>query len=137
MDITAVADEAFSAKMLGDGFAVEPQAGENVIRAPFDGKVALLADTLHAVAVESHKAQLLIHIGVDTVDLGGQGFTAQVEEGAQVRKGQPLISFDREYIESQGKDLTIMVVLTNMYGKIDIVSKNLSNPQSVLKIQAG
>jgi len=125
IDITEVADSVFSAKMLGDGFAVEPSA--NCITAPCDGKVTLLAKTKHAVAIEKDGVQILIHIGLDTVELNGQGFTTHIKENDLVKRGERLISFDGDYIQAQGKSLTTMLVLTNMEEKTKSVMKNLKD----------
>lgn len=123
MDITEVPDSVFSTKMLGDGFAVEPTA--NCIVAPCDGKVVLLARTKHAVAIEKEGVQILIHIGLDTVELSGQGFTTHIKENDLVKQGDRLISFDGDYIQSQEKSLTTMLVLTNMEEKVKKVTKDL------------
>ena len=134
IDISAVADEVFSAKMLGDGFAVEPE--EDIIYAPCDGKIALVAATGHAVAVETNGVEILIHIGIDTVELGGEGFSAFIQEGDVVRKGDKLIAFDREIVKSHGKALTTMVVLTNMEDKVKKLGKDLeANQGSVLQAE--
>ena len=111
IDITDVADDVFSTKMMGDGFAVEP-AGDTV-KAPCDGMVKLLAHTLHAVAIEREGVELLIHIGLDTVELEGKGFKALTKQGAMVKAGDPLVQFDRKTIEAAGKSLTTMLVITN------------------------
>lgn len=125
IDITEVPDEVFSSKMMGDGFAIEPET--DVVVAPCDGTVALVAATKHAVAIESQGVQILIHIGLDTVDLQGQGFTAHVKENDMVKKGAPLITFDRDYIVAQEKPLTTMMVITNMDEKVKTIKKNLVN----------
>lgn len=124
IDITQVQDAVFSAKLLGDGFAVEPAA--DCITAPCDGTVALLAGTNHAVALEKEGVQLLIHIGLDTVELGGEGFTAHVRQNDRVKQGDKLITFDRELIKARGKQLTTMLVLTNMDEKVKHVDKDLA-----------
>lgn len=112
IDISEVEDNMFSDKMMGDGVAIEPES--NDILAPCDGKVLLVPKTLHAVALESYNgAEILIHIGIDTVELKGQGFTSHVNAGDAVKKGDKLISFDREYIISEGKPLTTPIVITN------------------------
>lgn len=125
IDITEVPDEVFSTKMMGDGFAIEPET--DVVVAPCDGTVALVAATKHAVAIESQGVQILIHIGLDTVDLQGQGFTAHVKENDMVKKGAPLITFDRDYIVAQEKPLTTMMVITNMDEKVKTIKKNLAD----------
>jgi len=125
IDITEVPDQVFSSKMMGDGFAIEPEA--DVVVAPCDGTVALVAATKHAVAIESQGVQILIHIGLDTVELQGQGFTAHVQENDTVKKGDPLITFDRGYIVAQEKPLTTIVVITNMDEKVKKIEKNLAD----------
>jgi len=112
IDITEVQDNMFSDKLMGDGVAIEPDG--NSIVSPCDGKVLLVPKTLHAVAIEaSNGAEVLVHIGIDTVELKGQGFTSYVSQGDVVKRGDKLISFDREYIEKEGKPLTTPVVITN------------------------
>ncbi len=134
IDITEVPDQVFSSKMMGDGFAIEPET--DVVVAPCDGTVALVAATKHAVAIESQGVQILIHIGLDTVDLQGQGFTAHVKENDMVKKGDPLITFDRDYIVAQEKPLTTMMVITNMDEKVKIIKKNLvDNMGPILAIE--
>ncbi|WP_110954462.1 PTS sugar transporter subunit IIA [Anaerosinus massiliensis] len=125
IDITEVSDQVFSTKMMGDGFAIEPET--DVVVAPCDGTVTLVAATKHAVAIESQGVQILIHIGLDTVDLQGQGFTAHVKENDVVKKGTPLITFDRDYIVAQEKPLTTMMVITNMDEKVKTIEKNLAD----------
>ena len=125
IDITEVPDQVFSTKMMGDGFAIEPET--DVVIVPCDGTVSLVAETKHAVAIESQGVQILIHIGLDTVDLQGQGFTAHVKENDMVKKGAPLITFDRDYIVAQEKPLTTMMVITNMDEKVKTIEKNLAD----------
>jgi glucose-specific phosphotransferase system IIA component len=133
IDITDVKDEVFSSKMMGDGFAVEPD-GDTVV-APCDGKIVLLANTLHAVALEQDGVQLLIHIGLDTVELGGKGFTPFIKNGDSVKKGDALIQFDREYLTAQQKPLTTMVVITNMDERVKSIEKDLQDKDKVMTIQ--
>lgn len=130
MDITEVPDAVFAGKMMGDGVGFEPEG--NVIVAPCDGKVILLAKTLHAVAMEVQGVELLIHIGMDTVELGGQGFTAHIAIGDRVKKGDKLISFDREYIVGQGKRLVTPMVITNMEEKVSSIEKTLDSTDGVI-----
>lgn len=131
MDITEVQDDVFSEKMMGDGFAVEPES--DIIVAPCDGTLTLLADTLHAVAFESNGVEILVHIGLDTVALQGKGFEAFAVQGEKVKRGDKLLSFDRSYIQSQGKALTTMLVVTNM-DKVAAIVKNLADAAAVLTV---
>lgn len=118
LPLEQVKDQAFSEKMLGDGVAVVPAAGEIV--APCDGTLSYVPDTAHAVALTGpHGLEILIHIGLDTVNLAGKGFRTYVKTGDTVKKGQRLISFDREQLLAQGYDLTTPMVITNG----DVVSK--------------
>ncbi len=113
-----VKDQVFSEKMLGDGLAVAPETGEVV--APCDGTLSYVPDTAHAVALTGpHGLEILIHVGLDTVNLAGKGFTAHVKTGDTVKKGQRLISFDKEDLAAQGFDVTTPMVITNG----DVVSK--------------
>jgi glucose-specific phosphotransferase system IIA component len=112
IDITDVQDDMFSTKMMGDGVAIEPNS--ETILSPCDGKVLLVPKTLHAVALEAQNgAEVLIHIGIDTVELKGKGFTAYVSTGDMVKKGDKLIGFDAGYIRGEGKALTVPIVITN------------------------
>lgn len=134
IDITEVADDVFSSKMMGDGFAVEPSAEADTIVAPCDGEVTLVAKTLHAVALRADGVELLIHVGLDTVELAGEGFHALVKAGDQVRCGTPLLQFDRAALEAQGKRLTTMLVLTNEAEQVKSVEKHLDDPAAVLTV---
>lgn len=134
IDITEVADDVFSSKMMGDGFAVEPSAEADTIVAPCDGEVTLVAKTLHAVALRADGVELLIHVGLDTVELAGAGFHALVKAGDRVRRGTPLLQFDRAALEAQGKRLTTMLVLTNEAEQVKSVEKHLDDPAAVLTV---
>ncbi|WP_438434498.1 PTS sugar transporter subunit IIA [Gorillibacterium sp. sgz500922] len=113
VSLAEVPDEAFSGGFMGEGIAIEPSEG--LLVAPFDGTVAHLIDTHHAVIVEHASGlQLLLHIGVNTVGLKGSGFTAQVKTGDRIRSGQPLIEFDPEAIRRAGYPLITPVVVANM-----------------------
>ncbi|GAB2702157.1 PTS glucose transporter subunit IIA [Paenibacillus thermoaerophilus] len=107
-----VPDEAFAQKMMGDGVAIEPASGR--LTAPFDGKIAHLIDTRHAVIVEHDSGlQVLLHIGINTVALGGRGFAAHVRTGDRVRSGQLLIEFDPKAIAEAGFRPITPVVIAN------------------------
>ena len=107
-----VKDEAFASGVLGDGIAIEPSDGELV--APADGEISSTFDTHHAVGMTTADgAELLMHIGIDTVKLGGKHFTYLVNEGDKVKKGQPLIRFELEAIKAEGYPVTTPVIVCN------------------------
>ena len=107
-----VSDTAFSQKLLGDGIAIIPEA--DTVFAPVSGKVVSLFETHHAIGIRSKDGmEILIHIGIDTVELGGKGFRSFVNKGEQVSLGQKLITFDREQIKAAGYDDTTMLLVLN------------------------
>ena len=107
-----VKDEAFASGVLGDGIAIEPSDGELV--APADGEISSTFETHHAVGMTTADgAELLMHIGIDTVKLGGKHFTYLVNEGDKVKKGQPLIRFELEAIKAEGYPVTTPIIVCN------------------------
>ena len=107
-----VKDEAFASGVLGDGIAIEPTDGELV--APADGEISSTFETHHAVGMTTADgAELLMHIGIDTVKLGGKHFTCLVNEGDKVKKGQPLIHFELEAIKAEGYPVTTPLIVCN------------------------
>lgn len=107
-----VPDEAFSGKVLGDGCAIEPADGK--LYAPCDGVIDTVFDTCHAVNMRSDQgAELLLHVGIDTVKLGGKYFTAHVQDGQQVKTGDLLLSFDADKIRQAGYQLTTPLIVCN------------------------
>ena len=80
---------------------------------PFDGEITSVADSKHAIGIESGGMEVLIHVGVDTVGMNGDGFTPAVKEGDQVKAGQKLLTFDRDKIKAAGHPDTVVVLLTN------------------------
>ena len=119
--LAEVPDPVFADKVLGDGFAVIPADGR--IYAPADGEVAMVFDTLHAVTLTSTQgAEILIHIGLDTVTLKGEPFKAHVAAGDKVKKGDLLIEADLDKIEKAGLNTIIPVLICNTddYGKISL-----------------
>lgn len=123
LNIEDVPDEVFSKKMMGDGYAVEPSA--NTFYSPCDGKVSLIPETLHAVGITADTgAEVLIHIGMDTVNLKGEGFTAKVKEGDVVKAGDPLVEADLDAIRDKVPSTITPVIITNI-DEYDIVSLDL------------
>ena len=106
-----IPDETFAAGILGDGVGIEPEEG--VVVAPFDGEVTSVAESKHAVGLESNGMEVLIHVGVDTVGMNGDGFAPAVKEGDKVKAGQKLLTFDRAKIKAAGHPDTVVVLLTN------------------------
>ncbi|MGN1105373.1 MAG: PTS glucose transporter subunit IIA, partial [Huintestinicola sp.] len=107
-----VNDEAFSSKVLGEGAAIEPREGK--LYSPCDGRVNMIFDTKHAVSLVSGEGcEILLHIGIDTVKLGGKFFEAHVTDGQEIHRGDLLISFDLEGIRNEGYQLTTPMVVCN------------------------
>lgn len=110
--ITEVKDEVFSSKVMGEGIAVIPDSGQ--LASPVDGTVKMVFNTNHALGIEtSDGVELLIHIGIDTVQLGGKYFQSHVKEGDRVRTGDLLVTFDLNKIVEEGFDPATIIVLTN------------------------
>lgn len=110
--IAEVPDPTFSEKMMGDGVAIEPQDGE--VRAPVDGEIVQLFPTKHAIGIRSQLGvEVLIHIGLETVGLDGQGFEAHVQQGEYVKKGDLLITIDLKYIRKHAESTISPIVITN------------------------
>lgn len=111
--LTDIPDPVFSEKMLGDGLAIEPSDGR--VYAPCNGTVATLFPTGHAIGLVADSGhELLIHFGMDTVTLDGQGFSAHVTQGEQVQAGQLLITVDMDTIRDQVPSLMTPVIFTNL-----------------------
>ncbi|HKU12782.1 MAG TPA: phosphoenolpyruvate--protein phosphotransferase [Steroidobacteraceae bacterium] len=105
-------DAVFAQRLLGDGVAIDPTAG--VLHAPCEGEVISVAAAGHAVALRAaNGAEILLHVGIDTVALGGEGFEALVAAGARVRSGEPLLSFDLDVLAQRAKSLITPIVVTN------------------------
>lgn len=119
MPLAEVKDEVFSSGAMGQGVAVEPTNG--LLRAPADGKMVMTFATGHAVGMKSNDgAEILIHIGMDTVNLQGKGFETLVQKGQEVKAGDPLVKFDIDAIKEAGYTVTTPIVITNSkeYGQV-------------------
>lgn len=111
--LSEVSDDVFSQKMLGDGFAVKPTSQEVV--APVSGTITTLFPTKHAIGIKTDEAlEVLIHLGIDTVELKGEPFKLFVEQGDSVKAGDKLAEMDIADVADHGLDNTVMVVYTNM-----------------------
>ncbi len=113
LSITDVPDQVFSQKMMGDGFAIKPSDGKVV--APVSGKILNIFPTKHALGMQSEDGlEILIHIGIDTVKLKGEGFTQKVEEGQTVKQGDLLMEVDLDYIANNAASTVTPVIFTNL-----------------------
>lgn len=129
IDIAEVNDPAFSSENMGKGVAVIPESGEMI--APVSGMVAVAFPTGHAYGIQcDNGTEILIHIGIDTVELNGNGFKSYVRQGKRVEKGQKLVSVDLPYIKDKGFDPTVMIIVTNPNGKR--VQKNLDGSHEII-----
>lgn len=112
VDLSEVKDDVFASGAMGQGAAIEP--AEGVLRAPAAGTIQMVFPTGHAVGMKTDNgAEILMHLGMDTVNLQGKGFETLVEKGQSVQPGQELIKFDLDGIQKQGYDMTSPVVITN------------------------
>jgi len=123
--LASVEDGVFSSGMMGEGIAIDPFDGEVI--APCDAKVTvMMAESGHAVGLRlPNDLELLIHIGLDTVEMKGDGFTTHIDQGDTVRSGQRLVSFDRDKIAAAGHKDTVMMIVTSVgrAGKLELVPK--------------
>jgi len=126
-----VNDQTFSGELLGKGVAIIPNKGEVV--APCDGKIDVFFETGHAIGIKSDAGvEILIHVGLETVNLAGKYFTPKVTVGTHVKQGDLLLVFDQEEIASQGYDLTTPIVITNSNDYIEI---NVAKQEEVKELE--
>lgn len=124
--LSEVNDAAFSSEVLGKGCAIVPEEG--VVTSPVNGTVATLFPTLHAIGILSDdSAEILIHIGLDTVQLEGKYFKAFVETGAKITKGQKLLEFDIDAIKNAGYHVETPVIITNTASYLDVLTQNVEH----------
>lgn len=124
IDLSEVNDDMFSNRVLGDGIAVEPTS--NVVVSPCNGKITLITDTKHAIGIENEDGvQVLIHIGLDTVRLNGQGFECLCKVDDEVKVGEPLVNIDRELLKKENiSDVTMMVLVEQNEYKLSACHTN-------------
>ncbi|MCI8565409.1 MAG: PTS glucose transporter subunit IIA [Lachnospiraceae bacterium] len=114
--IEEVPDAVFSQKMMGDGFAVIPSG--DTVAAPVSGEIVMVAQTKHAFGMKTKSGiELLVHIGLDTVELNGEGFTVLAKPGSRVKAGEAVIRFDKAFMEGKGLNMTTMVIFTGGYDR--------------------
>ncbi|TDB54876.1 PTS beta-glucoside transporter subunit EIIBCA [Bacillus sp. CBEL-1] len=113
MPLEEVPDAVFSSKMMGDGFAITPT--NETLTSPIEGEVVSIFPTKHALGLKTDEGlEILIHVGVETVALKGQGFTCLVEEGQSVKRGTPLLKLDLDYIKENAKSIVTPIIFTNL-----------------------
>ncbi|WP_252224620.1 beta-glucoside-specific PTS transporter subunit IIABC [Clostridium sp. ZBS2] len=131
-----IEDEAFSSGVLGHGIAIIPSEGKVV--APIDGEVTTLFPSLHAIGITAESGvEILIHIGLDTVQLEGKGFKAHVKQGDKITKGQPLVDFDIDLIKEAGYSVVTPIVVTNMSEYLEVVeteNKNIERGSNLITV---
>lgn len=111
--LSEVPDQVFSQKMMGDGFAILPTEG--IVVSPVDGEIVTFFPTKHAIGIKANDGrEILIHVGIDTVKLNGEGFKALVEQGDKVEAGQPLLEMDLAYIEENAVSIITPIIFTNL-----------------------
>lgn len=136
-EITEVKDPTFGDKLLGDGVAIRPETGRVV--APVDGTVATIFETKHAFTIVSDQgAEILIHIGLDTVNLKGEFYNAYVKDGDKVKTGDLILEFDMAKIREAGYDLITPVVICNTanFSKIDtMIGKKVEELDTIMRIE--
>lgn len=112
MDLSEVPDPVFSQKMMGEGIAIQPHG--DIICAPMDGQIILIADTKHAFGLLHETGiEIMVHVGLDTVKLEGQGFTSLVKIGDHVKQGTPILKMDQAYMKEKNAILITPVILLN------------------------
>ena len=112
VDITEVPDPVFAQKMMGDGFAIIPEEGKLI--SPVAGEIIQVFPTKHAFGVKAGEVELLIHVGLETVSMKGEGFDVKVSAGDRVEVGQTLLTYDLELVKEKAKDIITPCVVTNM-----------------------
>lgn len=126
LPLTEVKDETFASEMMGKGIAINPTEGKVV--SPINGTVQMIFKTKHAIGLKSEDgAEILIHIGMDTVQLDGKHFTAHVKDGDKVKVGDTLVEFDMDAIKKEGYELVTPVIITNTMDYLEIVPKEIKS----------
>lgn len=130
VEMKDIPDDVFAQGMVGPCIGIEPSNG--TIVAPCDGKILQLSDTLHAFGLEGiGGVQILVHIGIDTVSMNGDGFTTNVKVGDKVKKGQPIINVDLEKVKAAGHPTVVITIVSNPNNYTDITFTNEPSVKTV------
>lgn len=130
-----IPDEVFSSGVLGTCCGIEPEEGK--VYAPADGKISQLTDTLHAIGIAANGVEILIHVGVDTVEMNGDGFVNIVKMGDSVKRGDMILTMDLQKIRDAGHATTVIMAVTNSdeFASVDAMASSVLQPgEDVLKI---
>lgn len=136
ISLAEVPDPVFSNKMMGDGIAIIPKEGRLV--SPVEGEIVQVFPTKHAIGIKSARGvEILIHVGLETVDLKGEGFETFVKEGQSVKVGDVLSTFDIHFLESKNKEIVTPIIITNTSEKLDdmeqVSTSEVSRQELILK----
>ena len=135
--IEEVPDDSFAQKLLGEGVGFINE--DNALYAPCNGLIIMTQPTKHAIGIKSNDGvEILIHIGLDTVDLNGKGFTSYVKKGDKVKKGDMLISFDKEFMVKNNIDLVTPMVITNSSDydiELLVTEDNVNLNREIIKVK--
>ncbi len=123
-----IKDDVFSGGVLGACIGVEPAEGRIV--APADGKIVQVADTLHAIGIQAGPMEIIIHVGIDTVSMNGDGFESKVKQGQMVRKGEELLLIDLKKIANAGHPATVITVVTNTHEFAEVRQAAVGNVEA-------
>lgn len=125
--LNEIPDPVFSSGMMGDGVGIE--ASENLVKAPFDGEVVTLFPTNHAIGlINAEGVEVLIHVGINTVEMNGEGFKAHVAQGDKVKQGELLLEFDADLIHEKGYSSVTPVIITN---SAELKSIQINNKENI------
>jgi len=128
-----VPDAVFSQKIVGEGVAIKPLEGKVI--SPIEGEVLQIMSTKHAIGLKSTSGvEILIHVGVDTVEMKGEGFEIHVSEGDKVKAGQLLITFDLEKVNQKAKSAITPIIITNMEEIKSIEKSNGQQEEWIMKV---
>lgn len=135
VSLEEVPDPVFAQRMMGDGVAIIPDEG--VLVSPVEGKIIQIFHTKHAIGIKSVSGlEILIHIGLETVELNGEGFDVLINEGQSVKAGDPLVNFDIAFLKSKGKNIVTPLIITNsseiVASTIEIDKKSITRGDSLI-----
>lgn len=134
INLSDVNDKVFASGMMGQGFAIVPSSGD--VFSPCFGHIKTIAPTKHAIGIETDNGgEILLHFGIDTVDLKGKPFNPLVEIGDKIKPGKPIMSYNIEYVRDAEKDPTIMVIVIGFNNAIKVDEQTVEAQTEICKIE--